>query len=273
VSNPRLSGGAPRKKRRSQAPLWVVGVAALLLVGAVAGVWGSRDPATGYVMIDVPEPARSLAKLNLNGTPLPGPLTWPVLRRLPVGRAMVMVSAEGFKPFVQPVDVTASDQPTAVQANLVALRQVAKLVVETEPADAEISVDGKVVRSQGQTGFTPASIPVGTAVRLTVSAKGFQAQTEQVTARKADEAVIRKVALAAEKIALEVSSMPAGAEVLLGGRALGTTPATLRVPAGTRAVTVRKHCYASATLSVAPPAVPGAAVTLHATLERRRGCR
>jgi len=273
ASNPRLPKGAPRKGRRSQAPLWAVGVAALLLVGAVAGVWGSREPATGYVMIDVPEEARTLAKLNLNGTPLPGPLTWPVLRRLPVGRAMVMVSAEGFKPFVQPVDVVASDQPTAVQANLVALKQLAKLLVETEPADAEIQVDGKVVRAQGQTGFQPTSIPVGTAVTLTVSAKGFQARTEQVSARKVDEVVIRKVALEVAKVALEVSSMPAGAEVLLGGRALGTTPATLRVPVDTRTVTLRKRCYAPAVLSVTPPAVPGAAVTLHATLERKRGCR
>lgn len=273
ASRPRPAPAVPAPRLPRKVALGAVGLAALLLIGVVAGVWSNREPATGYVLIDVPTAARAQAHLNLNGKPLEGPLTWPVLRRLPVGRAMVMVSADGFKPFVQPVDVTASDQPTAVQAQLVAIQELAKLVVETTPETAQIAIDGQVVRPEGQSLFNPATIPVGAKVSLEVSAKGFRSKTETVVARKADEVLIHKVRLEATRIALDVSSMPAGAEVMLGGKALGTTPARLEVPEGTQALTLRKRCYAAATVTVPPPAVPGAAVTLHATLERKRGCR
>jgi hypothetical protein len=87
--------------------------AAVLLVGIVAVV-ALKPPPKGLVMIVVPDDAAGKARLNINGEDLTEPdgsplKTWPQMRQVPVGKATVMITAPGYEPFVETLEVTGDD--------------------------------------------------------------------------------------------------------------------------------------------------------------------
>jgi hypothetical protein len=89
-------------------------VAAALIIGIVAVVM-LKPPPKGLVMIVVPDDVVGKARLNINGEDITEPdgsplKTWPQMRQVPVGKTTVMITAPGYEPFVETLEVT-GDEP------------------------------------------------------------------------------------------------------------------------------------------------------------------
>jgi serine/threonine protein kinase len=110
--------------REDQAGAWlannrnlvvILAAAAALLVVGIVAVVALKPPPKGLIMIVVPEDVVGKARLNINGEELTEPdgtllKTWPQMRQVPVGKATVMITAPGYEPFVETLDVT-GDEP------------------------------------------------------------------------------------------------------------------------------------------------------------------
>jgi eukaryotic-like serine/threonine-protein kinase len=99
----------------------LAGIVALLLMGLVAAVL-LKPPATGILVVDVPAEARGLAQVSINGEAVTekdgSPIKdWPLVRQVKVGKAVVRLSAPGYVPLVDTVEVTESE-PAALQKEL-----------------------------------------------------------------------------------------------------------------------------------------------------------
>lgn len=87
--------------------------AAVLVIGIVAVVV-LKPPPKGLVMIVVPDDVVGKARLNINGDDLTEPdgsplKAWPQMRQVPVGKATVMITAPGYEPFMEIVEVKEDD--------------------------------------------------------------------------------------------------------------------------------------------------------------------
>jgi len=117
---------------------------------------------------------------------------------------------------------------------------VGLLSVTTDPPDARVDVDGRRV------GLSPLEIPMEAGRHtLHFSKAGFK-DADQVVDVAADGTQQLSVTLAAKEGALLVISSPVGAEVLVGGRSVGSAWEPLRVEGvapGVYAVRVQKEGY------------------------------
>jgi len=246
----------------------------VLLVAGVVGFLMSR-PSTGYILVDlqgVPAEARGRVQVLLDTQPIAvdkGGTT--VVREVTAGQVMVVVSAEGYKTFTSTEEVAEGKGVTRVNAVLESLERKASLVINTTPADAEVSVDGKVVRPQGKTGTFIKNVPVTGAewvVEVTAPDHRSVSKTVQVSGDEPVEVTLALEPLVAQ-VSVTVESKPAGATIFVDGKELGqVTPATIVVPASARALELRKKCYDDAKLTV--PQTGGDA---SASLKKQRNCR
>ena len=90
-------------------------IVAFLIVGIVA-VMLLKPPATGLLLITLPEGA-SAARLEINGESVAGEgggaiKEWPQVRRVPAGKATVVLNIPGYAPLVETVDVREGNVPT-----------------------------------------------------------------------------------------------------------------------------------------------------------------
>lgn len=147
----------------------------------------------------------------------------------------------------------------------------ARLLVRSEPSGAQVSISG---RQRGTTPATIRDLPFGT-YNVTVARPGYQTRVERVTMSRATPArditvVLRPAAPAAPAAttgALYLETRPAGAQVTIDGRLLGTTP--MRVPdlaPGTHAVLIELAGHRSVTTTVVVRA--GQVVPVRVSLER-----
>ncbi|HSA93893.1 MAG TPA: serine/threonine-protein kinase [Terriglobales bacterium] len=121
--------------------------------------------------------------------------------------------------------------------------------IDSNPPGAEILIDGKAA------GVTPhtASLNAGSHT-ITISKAGHTAVTRTIEVSAGQKATVA-VGLTELAATLSVSSDPAGAAILLDGKATGkVTPAQLIVAKGSHAITVRKQGYrdASETMQLSP---------------------
>ena len=91
-------------------------VVAALIIGVVA-VFVLKPAATGLVMVSVPDGAEKTAKLSINGESVPVG-EWPAISKVPVGKATVKVSAEGYETLVEVVDVKEGNEATELAKKL-----------------------------------------------------------------------------------------------------------------------------------------------------------
>jgi serine/threonine-protein kinase len=114
----------------------------------------------------------------------------------------------------------------------------ARLELRAVPADAQLLLDGKPIAA-GAVQVAP-----GTHV-VAASAKGLRAQSRSLELAPGGRADLT-FTLERAPVQLAVKSEPAGAEVLLGDRLLGTTPLTVEVAGDARGpVRLRKRDYVS----------------------------
>ncbi|MFP2910376.1 PEGA domain-containing protein, partial [Pyxidicoccus sp. 3LFB2] len=254
------------------------GVAALLVLALLG--WALSGPGKGYVLVDlqrVPESAQSKVQVMLDTQQVAlekGSTT--LLREVNAGRVMVVVSAPGYKPFTTTVDVAKGKDVTNVQAVLESLTPSAALLLVTQPEDAEVKVDGKVVRAQGKTDAFLNDVPVsGEGWMLEVSAPGYKSQSKQVTVSGGGRAQATiKLEPLVTRVAVKVESRPAGATIFVDGKDLGaTTPATVQVPASSKQLLLKLKCHDAVEVDV-PDSKDGQELAINpVSLKRQRGCR
>lgn len=166
----------------------------------------------------------------------------PAVVEVEAGQHTVVVSPEGQTPHSETVTVTAGQRVTVNPTFAPAPGRAGSLRVLTQPANAEISVDGEA------RGASPATIedlaPGSHIVEATL--EGHRAASTRVTIepgrRETVQLTLERVSIVGR---LRVTSDVAGAQVLLDGRPLGTAPVTEDgVPVGSHQVVVRAPGHA-----------------------------
>jgi hypothetical protein len=122
------------------------------------------------------------------------------------------------------------------------------LLVTSEPAGCDISLDGM---SLGRTPRLIASLDAKDVYRLLLQKPGYQPRTVEVKF-SGRTPLVKHEELIVDSGIIEVTSDPAGADVIVNGQPRGKTPATVRdVPKGRATVTLRKQGFAEETRELA----------------------
>jgi len=258
--------------------LGAAGAAALLVLGLIA--WALSGPGVGYVLVDlqgVPAEVRGRVQVRLDTQLIPlegGSAT--LLREVPAGKVMVVVSAEGYNTFTRTVEVVAGKDVTPVQAVLESLVRTAALVLTTEPPTAEVKVDGRVVREQGKAAAYIKDVPLnGPEWVVEVSAPNHKPASKRVPVSGSGPVELSlKLEPLVVKLAVKVESRPAGATIFVDGKDVGAvTPAVVQVSPNARQFTLKLKCHNEAEVDV-PDAEPGnAPATASVSLKRQPRCR
>ncbi len=253
----------------------VAALASVLILSAIVALVVVLLPAPeGFVVVDVVDPtARSRARVNINGTLLPPPAQWPLLQKTRAGNTVVMVVADGYKPYLTTVEVKEGAHPATVTAELKPMVDQVELLVITDPDAAEVVLDDKVVKAAGMPEVYAGQLPVGTQLKLEVRHPGYQPSVQTVRAASADQPLRLKVRLERSEFPLSVVSQPEGALVMVEGKTVGTTPATVKVAGGTRKVTLLKHCFTPEEVTLQLPDQPGEPIQVRRTLKKQPNCR
>jgi serine/threonine protein kinase len=144
-----------------------------LLVLAVVGFLLTRSAPTGFIMVELPPGVASKAQVMLNAQPA-SVSNNVVLEPVPAGPVMVAVSVEGYKTFTQTVTVQEGKAVTRVVPELEALVKSVSMVLATVPQDAEVKLNGKVVRAQGSQDAFIKDLPASDEMIVEVKAVGFK---------------------------------------------------------------------------------------------------
>jgi serine/threonine protein kinase len=228
-----------------------IGAAAIVLLGVLA-FFLMRSPDLGFIMVELPPEIRAKAQVKLNAQAVAAN-NGDILQQVPAGEVLVTISAEGYKPFEKSVSVVEGTQVTRVVAALEPLTRTTMMVLSTEPVDAEVKLNGKVIRPQGAKDILIKDVPALEDMEVVVSAPGHQPVTQRVSAPASGDPVQVSAKLNAAEVEVKVESEPAGATILASGKDLGkVTPALVKVPAGTKQLTLKMKCFEDANLPVNP---------------------
>jgi eukaryotic-like serine/threonine-protein kinase len=247
-----------------------IAVVALLVLGAVGFVL-TRAPAVGFIMVELPPGVKDKAQVMLNAQPA-SVSNGVVLQQVSAGSVIVSVSAEGYKAFTQTVTVPEGQQVTRVTAELESLVKSVSMVLATVPQDAEVKLNGKIIRAQGSQDAFIKDLPASDEMVVEVQAPGFKPLQQKYTPPAGSEPLQVMVRLETAELAVRVESDPEGATILASGKELGaTTPAVVKLPAGVRQVTLRMKCFDDAELPV--PSTSGGTPVLKGALKKQPGCK
>jgi len=124
-----------------------------------------------------------------------------------------------------------------------------RLLVETRPDGASISVDGAFQ------GTTPVTVTLASGVthRVQLSKAGYQGMTREILVGPDQEQQL-SLALAPEYGVLFIAARPADAELLVDGKPTGTATRRLRLPTRPHVLEFRKAGYTTQRLTVTPRA-------------------
>ncbi len=120
------------------------------------------------------------------------------------------------------------------------------VTINSDPAGAAVFVDNET-ESRGPSGNSILLHPGSH--RITLKLAGYEAASMQVEVRSgiptaaAHISMTRLAAVPVRTYPLTVSSVPSGADIWEGGRLLGTTVATIRLPAGQHTIELRKEGF------------------------------
>ncbi len=168
-----------RARQRSRVP-WVLTVLFALLTAAVLGYLavfgvGGRPTGPGVMVIDS-EPAGAAIRIDGDVRAEHTPAT---IRELPLAHYTLTVTADGYVPFTQEVDLTEAAQEASVHATLVrpSASSYGVASVTTTPAGAHLLLDGRALSAaDGSALVAPATVPEiepGVEHTLVISLDGY----------------------------------------------------------------------------------------------------
>ncbi len=255
--------------------VWLVGgaaVAALLLLGGILGALLVRSSTPeGVLVLSLPEEAHATARVNVNGAELTEDgkprQRWPAQLSVPAGVVSVLVTAEGFEPFRKEVDVLPGNQSTTLVVKL-SPRAVPVARVSVAPVNAEVKIDGKPLAVDAK-GLVLVPLPDATPRVLEVTAKGHEPHTRPLGA--GDRGANLSIGLVPIEFSVRVTSSPSNATIWVGEKALGQTPATVRLNGAVTSLTLKRRCHEAATVPLQLGAPGGDRVEV--SLQRLPRCR
>ena len=212
-----------------------------ILTAVVVALWPRPE---GFVLVEAtPVPPKARVQISDIDLGQIGPAQWPVLQKLKAGPAVVLVTAEGYQNFVQPLEVVKGATPTKVSVALKRIVTSTRLRVLTDPEDAQVLLNGELKRAEGSGAPVNLEIPVGDESTLEARKKGYRPAVERITPESRGE-LQRTLRLQPSEIVLSVASDPPGAEIWLDGKSLNqTTPGSVKLTPEGQKVMLRKRCY------------------------------
>jgi hypothetical protein len=244
----------------------------LVVLGVVGFFLMKRPEPSGFILVHLPSEVRGSVRVSVGGQDLDIPKSGPLLQPVKAGPTLVMVSAEGYKTFTQSTEIAPGTTPTSLDVKLEREVQVTRVVIVTQPPDAELKVDGKVVREKGNSSTYIGELTVGTEVVVSASAPGFKPAQQRINPTLSDKPMDVQLKLEPDNFEVEVQSVPSGATIFAGGKELGVTPATVRLPLSVKQVNLKLRCHDEVDVEVAP-AGGGSIATVKERLKKQRGCR
>ena len=213
-------------------------------------------------------------RLTVAGADLGVPTHWPVRPdRPPAGKVEILASADGFKPALVEATVGRGNAATSVLVALQRAATVARFTVLPEPDDAEVRLDGQVVKRSGSRGSFVGELVPGVEHSLQVRRAGYRPVDTQVSARSAEEPVELRTTLEPLEFGLQVTSRPRARWCSAASGCWASRPLSTRVPATASALTFRKRCFETAQVPLRLPEQPGPRVPVRAALRKVPGCR
>ncbi len=196
------------------------------------------EPISGLVLVHSTPPG---AEVDIDGasygkTPL-------LVKAFPLGRHRLTLTAPGFMP--KSVNATVEDRtPQIININLKS--DFAKVLFESKPAGAQVTIDGAAV------GRTPCEAPrlASGKHRLAMALDGHQPHADEFVVQAGEERAV-KVILTPRPARLAAVTLPPRARLYLNGQYRGETPFTAdRLPPGDYALRVELAGYAPQTRAV-----------------------
>lgn len=157
------------------------------------------------------------------------------------GSYQVQVNMEGYEPVQDTIDITYR-QPTPARDYFLQPVQ-AVLTITSQPQGGVLLLNGKPASS-------PASIDAGKAYTVRYEKAGYQAQSQSVTLKPAEQRTLN-FDLKAEMGQVRFSANQT-ADVLINGKPMGQTPLTLSLQALAQQVEFRKTGYRTVSRTVTP---------------------
>ncbi|MBN1207002.1 MAG: protein kinase [Myxococcaceae bacterium] len=248
-----------------------IGAVVLVLLGVI-GFLMTRAPAMGFIMVELPSKLAGKAQVTLNAKPAQIQ-NGAVLLQVPAGEVVVMVSAEGYKAFSQTVNLPEGNQVTRVLPELEPLVKSMSMVLATVPLDAEVKLNGQVVRKQGSQEAFLQNLPITEELAIEVSAPGFKPFQQKYAPSEGAAPLQVTAKLEPAEVAVRVESVPEGATIFASGKEWGATPAVVKLPASVKQVTLKLKCFEEAELSVNPPAAGETQAVVKGALKKQPGCK
>ncbi len=168
------------------------------------------------------------ASILLDGKPPPGPAN--TFSHVPFGTHQLTATLNNYEPIKQEIEVRRGMTPK-IALKLTPIQEIAALSVQSDPAGASILLDGKPPLGPANA-FS--HVPFGTH-QLTATLDNYEPIKQDIEVRKGmNPKIALKLTPIQEIAALSVQSDPAGASILLDGKAPSGPPNTFtHVPFGT----------------------------------------
>ncbi|WP_224366729.1 serine/threonine protein kinase [Hyalangium versicolor] len=273
---------APPAPREENAPGQLFGQNRNVVFGAIGGVallmlglilfLVLRSPATGFIVVQLPQELKGKARVTINSQPATVSEGF-VLQTIAAGPVAVVVSADGYDTFSQVVTIQPSQQTTVVPTMASQVKTVS-MVLATVPQDAQVMLNGKVVRAQGAQDSFIRDLPASEEMAIEVRAPGYRTFQQKYAPPKGAEPLQVTVRLEQAEVAVRVESEPAGATILASGKELGAvTPATVKLPAGVKQVTLRLRCFEETDVPVSPSSSGESPAVAKGSLKKQPGCK
>jgi formylglycine-generating enzyme required for sulfatase activity len=163
---------------------------------------------------------------------------------VPAGERTLTFKAARYLDYVERVNIAGGGEQQKLK---VALKpNFGVISISSVPTGAQIEVDGKPA------GVTPAKVEMDSGIRrVQVAAPGLRAWTSSVVVNAGVPQNIGPIELGAADAQVTVRSVPAGAQVTVGGSFRGVTPLTLELAPGvTHSISVARAGYAPWTREV-----------------------
>ncbi|MBI3181006.1 MAG: protein kinase [Myxococcales bacterium] len=256
---------------------FAAGGALLVCLLGVLGWLLLREPASGLLLLEVPQELRGKARINVNGDEVKDsagkpPAQFPILRKVKAGKAVILVTADGYEAFTAAVVVKGGEEVTPVKAVLKPSVQSVQLIVVTQPELAEVRVDDELVKPLGTPGMYVGEMAAGVEHRIEVKLPGFRPFKKTLSAKETSAPAKVTATLDPYEYAVKVTSEPSRATVVVNGKALGETPEDVTILGGVSELLLRKKCYETTRVPVPLPPEPKGVITVSGSLRRLQNC-